>query len=123
VPYKDRDKQREFQRNHLAKKRALAIRNLGGKCTWCGSTDRLEFDHIDPTTKVCSISGLWSYRWEVIQKELVKCWLLCFNCHRIKTRDDLPEVPHGTHTRYVRYHCRCRPCKDDHARVNAKYRG
>jgi len=29
---------------------------LGEECVRCGSTDRLQFDHVDPTTKVFNVS-------------------------------------------------------------------
>ena len=60
-----------------------------GRCVKCGNTDYrvLDFDHIDPSTKIDSISGLVSRgsAWWRIEEELAKCQLLCANCHRVKT--------------------------------------
>lgn len=49
-----------------------------------------EFDHINPFTKVATISKLVhsSKSIEDINKELIKCQLLCGYCHIIKTRFD-----------------------------------
>ncbi len=57
----------------------------GGKCTICGYKKyigALDFHHINPSTKLFSLSvkGL-CYSWDSILKEAKKCILLCKNCH------------------------------------------
>jgi hypothetical protein len=63
------------------RERSVAL--LGGKCCLCGY-DRclgaLEFHHVDPEEKEFSISTRMS--WEAVEKELLKCRLVCSNCHR-----------------------------------------
>ena len=64
----------------------------------CGFNDprALEFDHIDPSLKshgVMSSRGSL-YKAGVIGRKLLidevrKCRILCANCHRIKTKDEL----------------------------------
>jgi DNA-binding CsgD family transcriptional regulator len=57
----------------------------GGKCIICNYNKcqgALEFHHLDPSIKDYNISRLWSYSWEIVEKELDKCVLLCANCHR-----------------------------------------
>ena len=61
------------------------IESLGGKCIICGSVDKLEFDHIDPSNKEHTITSLLSYSEDKIKEELTKCQLLCHNCHKAKT--------------------------------------
>jgi len=93
---------------------------LGGKCARCGSVINLEFDHIDPATKLFSISGSWGIADKaVLEAEIGKCQLLCHTCHRYKTdgensarfKKDRTKC-HGTLSQYFRYKCRCQACKD-----------
>lgn len=35
------------------------IEALGGRCVECGATERLEFDHRDPSTKLFSLGKRW----------------------------------------------------------------
>jgi 5-methylcytosine-specific restriction endonuclease McrA len=60
-----------------------------------GATEGLEFDHIDPSTKEFTISGL-SRAWDVLVTEAAKCQLLCRPCHVAKGAEDRPEPAHGT---------------------------
>lgn len=63
-----------------------AIEYKGGCCLFCGykkCVAALDFHHIDPTTKVFSISASGNTRsWARTKEELDKCILLCVNCHR-----------------------------------------
>lgn len=64
------------------KKRALEF--LGGHCIRCGYNkcpDALEFHHTEPEHKDLAI-GSTNRAWDVIERELKKCILLCANCHR-----------------------------------------
>jgi hypothetical protein len=72
------------------KERALAF--LGGKCHICGYCKcpaALDFHHM--SGKEFSISSKSS--WKRIEAELLKCVLLCSNCHR--------EVHAGWHPEYL----------------------
>jgi len=51
----------------------------------CGTTDRLEFDHIDRTTKKYVIASRVNNKWDNLKEELDKCQLLCVDCHLQKT--------------------------------------
>lgn len=58
---------------------------LGGKCSICGLVDIpavYDTHHINPQEKDTLISSLSLCSWESIQEELVKCILVCSNCHR-----------------------------------------
>lgn len=60
-----------------------AVDLLGGKCENCGYNTylgALEFHHKDPTQKDFAINS--SLSWKRIETEVMKCMLLCANCHR-----------------------------------------
>jgi hypothetical protein len=78
MPYKDPAKQRAAQLRHVTEKRRLAL--VGRHCERCGTTDELEFHHLDPADKISH--RIWSWSWERIAKELEKCEMLCAPCHR-----------------------------------------
>jgi 5-methylcytosine-specific restriction endonuclease McrA len=113
----------KYMRERIARRRAEAIKQLGGKCVRCGTTENLEFDHIDRTTKdprCGSRNGLrgtmWTFSEKRLQAELEKCQLLCKDCHWEKTLEDLGRTSakgtHGTLSAY-RY-CgppKCEECK------------
>lgn len=101
-------------RKHRAKKLAWAIQFLGGVCERCGSVDNLEFNHIDPLDKSFTIGSNLGRNKKVLIAELLKCELLCHNCHMLDTlfRQGAKPAAHGTPGKYTNGKCRCRPCKD-----------
>ena len=80
------DKKRAYQRNYVAERRKLFIESRGSKCITCGSSDKLEVDHIDREQKVYNPRDIWSRRKEVRDAELAKCQVLCSPCHIKKTQ-------------------------------------
>jgi DNA-binding MarR family transcriptional regulator len=81
----------KYKLNQWIKYNAKILRGinlLGGKCFNCGNNDVavLEFHHKDPLTKTKEVSILCrlTSNWQVIQQEILKCELLCCNCHKIK---------------------------------------
>lgn len=90
------EQKRAYQRQWLANRRLQGLALLGNRCYSCGCTQDLEFDHIDPATKDPKIKGdtrqgfPWSWSWNRIEIELSKCQLLCEDCHKQKTRVDIP---------------------------------
>jgi 5-methylcytosine-specific restriction endonuclease McrA len=102
-------------------RRARLIELLGGRCVRCGSTDELEFDHIDPETKVFAVGSDMSRAWDKLVEEALKCQLLCRECHVAKGIEDRPEPAHSYY-RYWYYGCRCATCKAANARKSARQR-
>jgi len=45
----------------------------------------LDFDHIDPSTKQYNVCDMGGYGWQLIQKEIDKCRILCKPCHNKHT--------------------------------------
>jgi hypothetical protein len=119
MPYTDPDRKREYQRQWIASRRAQWIAERGGSCVQCGSTDRIEIDHIDPSQKSYNPTSAWS----LVEgyKELNKCQILCHACHRIKTHGD-HRNEHGTKAGYVRNGCRCPDCRSWNAARVARSR-
>ncbi len=89
MPMRDRQAMRNYQREWRAARRARYA--SGQSCARCGSTERLEIDHIDPLLKVSN--AIWSWSIPRLEEELAKCQWLCNSCHKAKTRTD------GTHDR------------------------
>jgi 5-methylcytosine-specific restriction endonuclease McrA len=108
MPYTDPEQQREYQRRWRANRRTRWINENGGRCQECGSTDRLEIDHVDPSEKEYSPTFAWSRADR--EQELRKCQILCKSCHAKKTYA-LTTARHGTALAYNRDHCRCEQCK------------
>src|SRR3990167_1560748 len=104
------EEQRAFQKRWMRQRRQSWI-EANGPCSKCGSTIRLEVDHIDPSQKKVHVSSLWSLRQEKRNDELVKCHVLCHKCHRVKTSAELrAKCLHGTRSQY-NLGCRCAPCR------------
>jgi hypothetical protein len=98
---------RRYQNAWMKKRRDAAVAAMGGKCARCGAAERLEVDHIDPSTKIAH--SIWSWAADRRAAELAKCQLLCRPCHITKSADERRR-PCGTTARY-RAGCRCEPCR------------
>lgn len=88
MPYKDPDKQREFQRRWMRQRREAFFADKW--CVHCGSTARLELDHIFRGGK--SDHRIWSWSEARRSAEIAKCQVLCYHCHKAKTKR------HGDHS-------------------------
>ena len=90
MPYADRatynEYQRKYQNTRQRRLRSDWIASQGGKCSKCGSTESLEVDHKDRTQKESHRIWSWSEARRVI--ELLKCWVLCHECHLTKTMEE-----------------------------------
>lgn len=88
MPHKDKQEYNDYLNAYMKKRwenrRTTAIAYLGGKCLECGTTEDLEFDHIDPSTKVCSVAKASSFSEQRFWAEVDKCQLLCHTHHREK---------------------------------------
>lgn len=79
-----RDKNKTHKQRAVLKwaKKLKAIELLGGKCAKCGHSNpcSLEFHHHDDN-KEAGYHSLAHHSWATIKKEILKCTLLCSNCH------------------------------------------
>ncbi len=93
------------------KRKAWAIDYLGGHCNSCGSINDLQFDHIDPSTKIIDIPSLYTNSMKIFMEELSKCQLLCVKCHKKKTSlESAKRVTHGKYWAAYKLKCQCSPC-------------
>jgi NAD-dependent dihydropyrimidine dehydrogenase PreA subunit len=75
----------------LIKKKAVHCK--GNKCECCGNTYPYmvyDFHHINPSEKDFSLGDKVStVKWDLVQKEIDKCILVCANCHRMIHSGDI----------------------------------
>lgn len=72
---------RAYKREWIAARRAAYFADKC--CAQCGSTERLELDHIVPSTK--EHHAIWSWSKSRRDAELLKCQPLCHDCRQRKT--------------------------------------
>ena len=87
-----KEERKNYTNKWRQKRKEYAKNKLGAVCQQCGSKENLEFDHIDPNTKITSIAKLWTASKEKFEAELLKCQLLCKSCHYIKTLPKYKEI-------------------------------
>ena len=71
------------RRNYL---RDICIGLLGNRCEDCEEQypdEVYDFHHVDPSRKEYAVSRVYD-RPHLLFKEVMKCVLLCANCHRIR---------------------------------------
>jgi hypothetical protein len=102
-------------------RKARLIEMLGGCCVRCETTENLEFDHIDPSTKRFNSCSDLTRAWDDLVAEARMTQLLCKECHREKGAEDRPEPAHSLY-RYWYYGCRCAVCRAANAAQSAKLR-
>ncbi len=73
----------EYRKLNSYSKKLKAINFLGGKCEICGENNyfKLNFHHMDSSDKEYNLNKIREGRWSIIEKEIKKCKLLCYNCH------------------------------------------
>ena len=86
-----RAQSREYQKLRSSEHKAIIdqyAKDTGNdKCVKCGTDEDLEWDHIDPKTKLFKVSG-YSRAMKDLLAEAKKCQRLCKPCHIEKTRDN-----------------------------------
>lgn len=118
---RDKDNYNAYMKDYMLrryhKRRVDAIILLGGKCKICGSTDELNFHHINPDLKIMAIARMSSLSKQKWEEELAKCELLCEECHQFHHR---VFNEHG----YKKYFqgCRCNICRAANALYSKEYK-
>lgn len=91
---------------------------LGNKCAKCGTTERLEIDHIKRESKKYEVSQMLAISSPAeLMEEIKKCQLLCHDHHMEKTIVERGQtVARGTHGTLSSYrYCRCELCTKAHS--------
>lgn len=110
MPYKDKEARKAYKRQWTAKRRQNWI-DENGPCS-CGSSDRLEIDHIDPELKTMDPSLIFNRNETIREKELKNCQVLCYDSLLKKTQKWYEDRrKHGTWNMYNRWQCRCEDCR------------
>lgn len=93
MPYKDHEKQKEFQRKWVKARRK---KHMGGKkCARCGAAVGTggELDHKKPHGNTEKIDHrLWSLKDSKRKKKLKGMQVLCKSCHKKKTKKDIKNM-------------------------------
>src|SRR3954469_25770349 len=102
----------EYKARSRVKSRKILKAALDDRCAGCGATSDLQFDHVDPATKSFVITDGLDRPWVVLIEELMKCQLLCHDCHLTKSigEADLGTVEHGGGVSGKK-NCPCALCK------------
>lgn len=110
-----KEQNREYQLARYHRMRREAIARAGGKCVQCGDPDELGFEYASgcaPQNPSGELSKIWSRSKEKIERELLRCVLLCRTCRtRKRSTERAEERGHGTITSY-KYGCRCDACRE-----------
>ena len=85
---RNRQQRNEYSKIKRREQRLRMIEHLGGKCVGCGTTEELQFDHIDRKDKRYSVTRKLGLSDEKLLPEVNKCQLLCKQCHEIKSTID-----------------------------------
>ena len=115
--YKDKNKQRSYQKTWIRKRREEYFKNK--ECEWCGSTVKLVIHHENPKNKISH--AVWSWGEARRNAELKKCVVLCDKCHRQYHTPKSPLI-HGTRNAYHEKKCRCKKCREWSHDYMADYR-
>jgi 5-methylcytosine-specific restriction endonuclease McrA len=101
---------REYMLKRYHRRRDKALEILGGCCVDCGTTDNLEFDHVDPKDKSFDVARAFTSMAESkLWSELHKCLIRCTRCHLKKTSNE-NSVGHGE-GKTGKKNCRCDLCR------------
>lgn len=109
MPYKSKWKKNEYQRLWIIERRKKWF--FKKSCKICGSTKKLDLDHINRKNKISH--NVWSWNKKKQQSELKKCQVLCKSCHLLKTikENKVKNVHNGISCVAYRKGCRCNKCR------------
>ena len=78
-----------YQYKRIFERKQMFVRFLGDRCEHCGikhnnkNTVIFDFHHKTPSTKDADWTKMRKWSLERIRTEIIKCIVLCSNCHRL----------------------------------------
>jgi hypothetical protein len=88
--YREANKEKLYQieRKQLARLEAIKTASPCMDCLTFYPAECMDFDHRPEEVKYAGVGHLVAgrYSWNLIEKEMTKCDLVCANCHRIRTK-------------------------------------
>jgi len=120
LPYKDKEKQREYLRRHYQENKdtykATTRKNRDGRKDWFAELkkkyccvdclesdpDCLDFHHVEDKSFSLVNAVRFGYSEENILRELEKCECLCANCHRYRHSEEWTGGAEGSNWREAR---------------------
>ena len=113
---------REYMLRRYHERRALAYEMLGGCCVNCGTTENLQLDHPDRegVPRSDKFAKNWNMPLKRFKEEVLKCQLLCEECHGYKSRDEI-SVVHGGGVSGKK-NCPCELCRSKKAEYMRNYK-
>lgn len=115
---------RKYMANRYNERVLKARELLGGICVVCRTNEELDFDHIDPSTKLFGIADRGAGKNETdFWLEIKKCQLLCRLHHREKSKiDNYRPITHGKMWAWLHNKCHCGLCNKARDNYNTKRR-
>ena len=81
--YNNKDRLNDQSKQNYQQRKQHLIEHLGGLCQSCGTTENLEFDHINPGTK--EEESIATMSTKKAMERVDKFQLLCHDCHQVRS--------------------------------------
>lgn len=84
--YGDRERKYSLERSRRRRQVLDLVKTTAG-CADCGYNENpvaMQFDHVNGS-KVAAVGKMVTYSWSRIWEEIMKCDVVCSNCHDIRT--------------------------------------
>jgi hypothetical protein len=117
--YSTKEERKAWRLRTYAERRAAWFADK--QCEFCGATEDLQLDHINPAEKSYrNAHNVWLWGKKKREAELAKCRALCRSCHVERHYVHRRTAKHGTAAMHSNG-CRCRPCNDAKVAYNREY--
>lgn len=77
----ERNKNNRKHENHKIAAHIAFVDKFHTACQDCGTVEDLCFHHVDPNTKLYSVSQMYRKSHALVKQEIAKCISMCRSCH------------------------------------------